>query len=832
MLAEQLRKVSAEKAGYEKRIRDYEASLPEAVKSKEGYEGLKAENVRLSGVLKKNEETLTGLQREREDLTKQIKVFADANKTTGELAGKLQESEKKKTEAEKRYAELTKKQGETEKRLAEIEQKRSETEIQARKAIADRAVIEGQLKEKEAALAALQKAQGEKEHQLADHSRALAQAKLSREELQKLKDEKEALQRQQTEAEKQKTVLAEQLRKVSAEKAGYEKRIRDYEASLPEAVKSKEGYEGLKAENVRLSGVLKKNEETLTGLQREREDLTKQIKVFAADRARADALLKERDNLVSVIAGLRQETDRFKSEVRSTDAAKEQSAALIKKYEEEKHFLQKQQSEAEKQKSGYEKRISELEIKLRDTDARKAEAEAQAKKSSGETIRNEALIKERDGLVAAIERIRQENTRLSREDRSSNAVLQQTTEALQKMKVERDQLRTQLTETRDSTQGTVQLQSRLRMAELQKSELEVQVRKAIEDRSVSEKKLLEKEALIARLEKLQSENRRLISDAGAGAETLKKLAESNRLLGILNDDYKALMLRHDELLRQRGQECLPRSSAAGSLSTYDAPAVKIGGRPYTRMQIVEESLISSRVLSSLKSGDVPWRRGNPYEDFIIEQVLHDKAGEGLGKELLGKLFKARQSEIDKMVHTFNFDAREKEYLIKYLTIKEFVGRKIREQYIDEAKVRNYYENNKRLYATAKTDQRVAALILPVTLATQLEGAVRMTEVQTEAAAGKSLQLLYQSGADGLLLKELYRAELPGWVQEKIEDLQDGQTSTVLSTDDQYMIYQAMPPESGFRNFDAVKDEIRNSLAASEVLGPWLSKIRKEAQEIR
>jgi hypothetical protein len=47
-----------------------------------------------------------------------------------------------------------------------------------------------------------------------------------------------------------------------------------------------------------------------------------------------------------------------------------------------------------------------------------------------------------------------------------------------------------------------------------------------------------------------------------------------------------------------------------------------------------------------------------------------------------------------------------------------------------------------------------------------------------------------------------------------------------------MIYQVWHTEGSFRAYEEVKEAIRNSLAAAEVLGPWLSRIRKEAEEVR
>jgi hypothetical protein len=127
---------------------------------------------------------------------------------------------------------------------------------------------------------------------------------------------------------------------------------------------------------------------------------------------------------------------------------------------------------------------------------------------------------------------------------------------------------------------------------------------------------------------------------------------------------------------------------------------------------------------------------------------------------------------------------------------------------------------------------VAVLMLPYTAKTKFEGAIRMTEIQVEASGGKTLDMLQRKGSDRLTLKQLRYRDLPAWIQEKLQDMKDGETSSIISTDDQYMIYQTWHSKNSVRKFEEVKEAIRNSLATSEVLGPWLSKIRKEAEEVR
>ncbi len=535
---------------------------------------------------------------------------------------------------------------------------------------------------------------------------------------------------------------------------------------------------------------------------------------------------------------MRQETERLKAEISSGAAVSEKSMVSLQKLQGEKELLQKNQGELEKLRAAAEKRYAELEKryieteraradldrKLRESEIRKAETESRIGALQSELARAGTAVRERDALMADLERLRQESIRIQNEAGLRSSALQQSGEEIRKVRAERDLLQNQIADMRGQAQSGDKLQSKLKLTEMQKNELEARIRKLTEERAADEKRLRDKDALIFRLEKAQAETERLRRDTRDAAETAKKLDEANRLLAILNEDYKSLMRRYEEVSRQKDQGRPAHVPEPGRTSSDDAPAVKIGGRQYSRYQIIEESLISSRVLSGMKIENVPWRRGNPYDDFVVEQILYAKAGESS--------LRVKQEAVERMVQRYRLDSRERDYLIKYMTIEEFIGRKIRDQAVDEAQVRAYYQNNRHLYATNKEEKMVSALVLPYTAGSQLDGAIRMTELQAEASGGRSLDMLHRTSTDGLLLRQMRYRDLPAWIQEKLQDLKAGETSSVISTDDQYMLYQVRYAEGSVRPYDEVKDAIRNTLAVAEVLGPWLGRIRKEAEEIR
>ncbi len=769
-LQAQIKKLTEEKAGYEKRVGEYEAAIQGLTKAKEGYEGLKAENGKLAAAIKANEEQMRSLQRDRDDLQKQVKATTDTTRAMADLQGKLQESEK---------------------RQGQLEREKAEIEVQARKAMADRGDLEAKLKEKEGLAALLEKVRAEKEGLQAEQAKILAQAKQEDEDLRRLRAEKETFERRQAEAEKGRTEgekkageLQAQIKKLTEEKAGYEKRVGEYEAAIQGLTKAKEGYEGLKAENGKLAAAIKANEEQTQRLQRDRDDLQKQVKATSDDKARAEALLKERDNLVSVIGRLREETDTLRNESLARASAAEQASVALQKLRAERESLLGQLREKENR----DQEIGGLQARLKDAERLRAETETQARKAIADRADLEKQLQEKDAALASLETLRRKLAEAEARAREADA-----------------------------------LRAKLQENERQKTDMENRTRKALDEQAVLEGTLREKESVISALEAKKAEFEKQRDGSRDAAEAYRKLDESNRLMAVLNDDYRTLMQKYEALSRERDLARRRQEEVAGRMGSYDFPVLRIGDRKYTMSEVIAESIISARVLSKMKVVSVPWRRNNPYDDFAVEQILYARAGDAVKK--------ARRAEIERLSATYRFDSREEEYLIKYLSIDDFVKRQIDGYAVDEARIRKYYEENRNLYATGKAEKTVAMLVLPYTADTKLEEAIRMTEIESEVSGGMPFAEVLKT-RHGLTVKQMPYGDLPSWIREKIRDLKPGDTGTVISTDDQYMICRIGKPEPVYRRYEDVRDSIRKALASSDILGPWLDSVRKEAEVIQ
>ncbi len=825
----EVKKLSDEKKSLENKIHEQELALGGMSALKKENERLRAETGKEQAVFGEKDNELRRLKSEREDLAKKLKDAEAKESELKVISSRLSTAEKNLAEAQQaradsarnmdayarlkeessqlgpavkkaeeqlrvlvtEKADLQGKLQESEKRQGQLEREKAEIEVQARKAMADRGDLEAKLKEKEGLAALLEKVRAEKEGLQAEQAKILAQAKQEDEDLRRLRAEKETFERRQAEAEKGRTEgekkageLQAQIKKLTEEKAGYEKRVGEYEAAIQGLTKAKEGYEGLKAENGKLAAAIKANEEQTQRLQRDRDDLQKQVKATSDDKARAEALLKERDNLVSVIGRLREETDTLRNESLARASAAEQASVALQKLRAERESLLGQLREKENR----DQEIGGLQARLKDAERLRAETETQARKAIADRADLEKQLQEKDAALASLETLRRKLAEAEARAREADA-----------------------------------LRAKLQENERQKTDMENRTRKALDEQAVLEGTLREKESVISALEAKKAEFEKQRDGSRDAAEAYRKLDESNRLMAVLNDDYRTLMQKYEALSRERDLARRRQEEVAGRMGSYDFPVLRIGDRKYTMSEVIAESIISARVLSKMKVVSVPWRRNNPYDDFAVEQILYARAGDAVKK--------ARRAEIERLSATYRFDSREEEYLIKYLSIDDFVKRQIDGYAVDEARIRKYYEENRNLYATGKAEKTVAMLVLPYTADTKLEEAIRMTEIESEVSGGMPFAEVLKT-RHGLTVKQMPYGDLPSWIREKIRDLKPGDTGTVISTDDQYMICRIGKPEPVYRRYEDVRDSIRKALASSDILGPWLDSVRKEAEVIQ
>jgi hypothetical protein len=261
------------------------------------------------------------------------------------------------------------------------------------------------------------------------------------------------------------------------------------------------------------------------------------------------------------------------------------------------------------------------------------------------------------------------------------------------------------------------------------------------------------------------------------------------------------------------------------ISQYEVPVVRIAGKTYSLLQVIEENIISSRVLSRINVTSVPWRTGNSYEDFIVEQILFSKIREEDIRE--------KSAAIVLPAKKYSFDKREQEYLAKYLLISYLVGQTTAEPRVDEDEARRYYNENIREYLMSPAEKVVKYLFIPYTKMDVTEKMLLAADIQREAVNGQSLENIYKFRSDKVSFRQSPMEELPAVIKWVALELSDGEIKKII-TEDQYIIVQVQMKGPSYRRYEDVAGEIRDKLTSGirVPISVWISEIRKEAEEIR
>lgn len=260
------------------------------------------------------------------------------------------------------------------------------------------------------------------------------------------------------------------------------------------------------------------------------------------------------------------------------------------------------------------------------------------------------------------------------------------------------------------------------------------------------------------------------------------------------------------------------------LKPYETPVVRIGENRYSLFRIIEENIISSRVLSRMGIVSVPWKRCDPYEDFVIEQILSDKArDEGIKED---------NEPVSRLADNFSFGERERAYLTKYLMIDALIGKKTAAPGIDEKDIRDYYESNREKYLIDSGGKFVGSLIINYTKE-EPETSSLADKIYHEAVKGKSFENIYASQPDKTVLTRSRFEDLPAGIKERAGEMKDGEI-TRIAEEDQFIILQMQIREPSYREYGDVREEIRGKLISGKrvSLREWLDEIRKEAEEIK
>ncbi|TAN43103.1 MAG: tetratricopeptide repeat protein [Nitrospirae bacterium] len=802
--------------------------LDESKNAREGQPGgreadpLRAENTRLQRELKSLEARMKGSDKitgtavskvELDDSLRKYKALEDKNR---DLVSKSLDYIK---QTDARLEKLENDNDAMRKELKESGRLKSEADVLLRKISDEKAAHERKLKEQEDVIVSLNRLKEENEKLQKSAGTQAAISKPDVGDLEALKKANDVLQKRISDLQARQgsanDLLAKtrelerkyaeseiELRKALDEKSRSEKKLQDMERSLAEQkqgrsatapngndTRDSDAYAKLR-DGLTQSGLsVNKAELEIQRLEREKETLSKKLK--ESERTAADT-----------------EKAKVALEVQAKKAAAETAA---------------------------------LEKRAKDAERQRLEIEVQAKKAVEDRGLLEKRIRDGEAVIASLSKVKEENEKLKAEKERAGGSVKQADSEIQRLQAERDalqkrikdfdvkdrelaELRTRLqvlerqsaetekakvaleAQAKKAAAETAALEKRAKDAERQRLEIEVQAKKAKEDRGLLEKRLEENSRVIVSLEKIRDDHTRLKQLAGKDTDTQRKLEETNKQLSLLSLEYKELLQRYETLTRK------------------ETPVIRIGKQTYTMSQMAAEQMISSKVLSRMDIGSSPWRKNNAYEDFIIEQLLMNHAGDRVKKVVL--------TEADRLSNTYHFDTREREYLIKYLAIDRLIKDKIAGQQVEEARIKQYFENNRNSFIAGKLEKTVKSLSMPFSGSTRVDGAVLMTDIQTEAAAGRSLESFKKDHPGPLTFRQLNFDDLPPWIQERLKDLKAGEISHVISTDDQFMICQVQIKEPVFRTYDEVRKDIQKTLATADVLGTWLNAVRKEAEEIR
>lgn len=374
-------------------------------------------------------------------------------------------------------------------------------------------------------------------------------------------------------------------------------------------------------------------------------------------------------------------------------------------------------------------------------------------------------------------------------------------------------------------------------ASLYKKQLENTAQKYLEEKNSSIAKLRDAESTIKNsnesLSKLKTETQRFHLEKEA---LLRRIEESDGMLKHTNDilnklkaEYAELKKSYDAVLIKNKESGSKLKASSEWIKQYDKPFVKIANVNYSIPQIIAENIISSLVISKLNNSTVRWRSNDAYENFIIEQILFNKAKESGIKENIDALILISKK------HAFN--DKEKEYLAKFLIIDDFVKNKFLVQTVEEKEIADYYKTNKNNYLISAEDKFVKALVLNYAGENEIAKALVAVELRKDAYSGISFENICRKNPDLVICRQMKYDELPDWIKDRIHELKDGELSDVISIENQFVIFQVQLKKPKYKKYEDVFNEIKQILLSKKALQnnelqAWLKEIRKEAEEIR
>jgi hypothetical protein len=597
---------------------------------------------------------------------------------------------------------------------------------------------------------------------------------------------------------------------------------------------------GLQREKQELQEQMKARDQELSGYRISVTELEGKIREVETDRDR-----RNRD-MGSQIARLSQEKEQLKQQEDEIQRLRADLQKQMNAYEEDRTIisgLQREKQEREEQVkardqelSDYRASITELEGKIRevetDRDRRNRDMGAQIAKLSQEKEQLEKRIKTRAGRVRVPQSEKDAKKRLEAELKR----LEQSRQELEKQ-ADKDmrQLNTDLRELQNKYE-----KSRALVVKLQeeKKDLEVRLRKRESSITVVKDDIAEREKLEAELKLRKQSGRELQVRTDRDIKQLRdelqkqkeQAGEYNRIIKKLRNQEMQAKGSYDNLTKLYNEKNAELETLRNNMRQYEVPVIVINKAKYSILDIINEYILSSSVLSKIGNPFVLWRSGNLYEDFITERILLSKAeGEGIRED---------RSKVRSISGDYGLSKNEKEYLSKFLKINKFISIHMSGDIVDDRAVRNYYEKHTDQFAATPGVKTFHVLRLRYSETDEIDKALLATSIRQRNINGEPLKEIQRSKPDLLVLERITARDLPNWVNRKIGFIQKGDTSDVIVLEGAFNIFRLISEEPRvLKNYETVKDEIRKDLLLQKKIDSlpvheWLESIQNEAVQIR
>ncbi|MBI5074071.1 MAG: hypothetical protein HZB62_02705 [Nitrospirae bacterium] len=354
-----------------------------------------------------------------------------------------------------------------------------------------------------------------------------------------------------------------------------------------------------------------------------------------------------------------------------------------------------------------------------------------------------------------------------------------------------------------------------------------------------ERKLKEQQASISRLMVEKGAMEKELKEGRQDIAAVKALRESRdhlqREADRMKTEQKQMQAELSELKKIDKEHLTANKALSGELAALrmqardtDKPFLRIGQERFTLATVIREGTIAGSVADKIRVKTVPWRTGNIVDDFIAEQILARRAREEaftIDPKLKGSLVKQ-----------YALNEEEGAYLDRYLAIDGLFRSKDAIPAPTETDAREYYNKHREQYLHGR-ESRIRVLSIKYGKSDELEKSVIAVEIHGEALEGRPFDAIARKRPAVASMKEMSLSKLPEWVRVRLASLREGEISSIISTDNEFMIIQALPSKPGYRPFEEVKKEVEKKLSAEhsgrrQSLEDWLNAQKKEIEFLR